>query len=427
MLNNSVLFIALRYIRGSKKQRFATFVAALATLGIAIGVCALVVVSSIMQGLQERLKESILGDCPHVVVRANSSDIPYLLNIRGVNALVPFIEGEAMLQHGSNISMVTLQGERTDSLYISHGYAGEIGLSSRRAASSHDDIDHLQYRIKMPETDRAGYHYGSQYEFVPGRYQLAVNYSTVLELNLDLVDNSKVRLISTRNARYTPFGLTPVQRNFSVVDIINSLDKSQSPIVIGHYDDVRKFFRVKGEENYYRLFLRDPFMVESVTAQLDGKYQYTDWRSRYGDFFKAVGLERISMSIMLCLIVLVAAFNILSSLTMVVSSRVSEIAILKTLGMSNGRLLAVFLLVGMSASIVGSIAGLALGIPLALNAQDMLNVIGISIMSERLPVYIDAGNISIIVALCLGVSLLCTIYPAMYASRSDPARALTSS
>ena len=133
------------------------------------------------------------------------------------------------------------------------------------------------------------------------------------------------------------------------------------------------------------------------------------------------------MTIMLCLIVLVAAFNILSSLTMVVSSRVSEIAILKTLGMNNISLLNVFLLVGMSASFIGSLIGLLLGVPLAFNAQAILNVLGISIMQGELPVIIDFDNILAIVVMCWLVALLCTLYPAYYASKSDPTKHLASS
>lgn len=279
----------------------------------------------------------------------------------------------------------------------------------------------------MPTVDRAGYSYGSQFNLAPGKYELALNYANFMRLNMNFNEDNKVRLISTKNARYTPFGLTPVQRNFKVTDVIESMDKSNAPIVIGNYEDVRKFFRVNYEDNYYRLFLCDPFRIQEVASYLDGTYEYTDWRSRYGDFFKAVSLEKISMTIMLCLIVLVAAFNILSSLTMVVSSRASEIAILKTLGMSNGNLLSVFLLVGMSASIVGSLLGLIMGIPLALNAQSILNALGVSIMQGQLPVNIDVNNVLAIVIICLVVSLLCTLYPAYYASKSDPTKHLANS
>lgn len=490
MSKSAIAFIAWRYIKGSKNQRFASFVAILATLGIAIGVCALIVVSSIMQGLQERLKDSMLNDCAHVVVTASESDLPALLELPHVNALVPFVQGEAMLQYGSDIVMVTLQGTDYSSLFVSHSYASKLGLTSserlefvsdaerlhamKKAGASEQAIERFQssaslaaaekalestrphtvdvmtgsdgeatammqkqreiealkngkdisqpvlFCIPMPRVDSLGYHYGSIYNFPQGAYSLALNYQLIVQLGLDIVTPSKVRLISTQNARYTPFGMTPVQRNFEVTDIINAIDKSAAPTVIGQYTDVRRFLRLNPEQTYYRLYLSDPFLVEEVTERLEGKYAYTDWRERYGDFFKAVGLEKITMSVMLCLIVVVAAFNILSSLTMVVSSRVSEIAILKTIGMTNGALLRIFLLVGMSASIVGSILGVALGIPLALNAQSILHSIGISIVQGDLPIEIAAGNIIIIVALCTVVSLLCTFYPAYYASKADP-------
>ena len=430
-LNHSVLFIALRYIKGSRKQRFASLVALLATLGIAIGVGALIVVSSIMQGLQERLKANILTDCAHIVVQAQERDIPYLLSLPYVNTLAPHVEGEAMMQYGDDITMVTLQATDHNNLYVSPKYATSFGLSSRQVDSftlgKGDKGPPVQAVVKMPAVDRTGYQYGSIFPFIPGNYDLALNYATILQYNIALGGSAKVRLISTQNARYTPFGLTPIQRNFKVMAVINSIDKSAAPTVIGNYEDVRRFLRLNSSDMYYRLYLTDPFVVEHVVSFLDGRYNYTDWRARYGDFFRAVGLEKVTMSLMLCLIVLVAAFNILSSLTMVVSSRVSEIAILKTLGLSNLELLAVFLLVGMSASIVGSLVGLALGIPFALNAQDILSFIGVSIVQGELPIELNISNIVIIVVLCQVVSFLCTFYPAYYASKADPVEHLVHS
>ena len=445
LFSNSIFFIAVRYTRGTKKQRFASFVATLATLGIAIGVCALIVVSSIMQGLQERLKENILSDCAHLVVKAQVQDIPYLLSLNNVNALVPFVQGESMMQFGSEIAMVTLQATDNNSLYLSKDYAQKLGISEQdvanfeqRGVHSGDELkstdEPLTYTtgekvIKIPlmEFDSLGYAYGSLYNFEPGSYHLAVNYMQVSQMGIELSYDSKVRLISTQNARYTPFGITPVARNFEVSALINSLDKSPAPTVVGNYEDVSRFLRLGKGEHYYRLYLSDPFLIEETLSTLDKKFAYTDWRSRYGDFFKAVGLEKISMSLMLCLIVVVAAFNILSSLTMMVSSRVSEIAILKTIGMPSSSILAIFGLLGMSSGIIGSLVGVIAGIPLAYNAQAILSTIGISIVQGELPVVVNPMNIIVICVLSLGVSLLCTFYPSYVAAKADPASNLVNS
>ena len=445
LFSNSIFFIAVRYTRGTKKQRFASFVATLATLGIAIGVCALIVVSSIMQGLQERLKENILSDCAHLVVKAQVQDIPYLLSLNNVNALVPFVQGESMMQFGSEIAMVTLQATDNNSLYLSKDYAQKLGISEQdvanfeqRGVHSGDELkstdEPLTYTtgekvIKIPlmEFDSLGYAYGSLFNFEPGSYHLAVNYMQVSQMGIELSYDSKVRLISTQNARYTPFGITPVARNFEVSALINSLDKSPAPTVVGNYDDVSRFLRLGKGEHYYRLYLSDPFLIEETLSTLDKKFAYTDWRSRYGDFFKAVGLEKISMSLMLCLIVVVAAFNILSSLTMMVSSRVSEIAILKTIGMPSSSILAIFGLLGMSSGIIGSLVGVIAGIPLAYNAQAILSTIGISIVQGELPVVVNPMNIVVICVLSLGVSLLCTFYPSYVAAKADPASNLVNS
>lgn len=445
LFSNSIFFIAVRYTRGTKKQRFASFVATLATLGIAIGVCALIVVSSIMQGLQERLKENILSDCAHLVVKAQVQDIPYLLSLNNVNALVPFVQGESMMQFGSEIAMVTLQATDNNSLYLSKDYAQKLGISEQdvanfeqRGVHSGDEVkstdEPLTYTtgekvIKIPlmEFDSLGYAYGSLFNFEPGSYHLAVNYMQVSQMGIELSYDSKVRLISTQNARYTPFGITPVARNFEVSALINSLDKSPAPTVVGNYEDVSRFLRLGKGEHYYRLYLSDPFLIEETLSTLDKKFAYTDWRSRYGDFFKAVGLEKISMSLMLCLIVVVAAFNILSSLTMMVSSRVSEIAILKTIGMPSSSILAIFGLLGMSSGIIGSLVGVIAGIPLAYNAQAILSTIGISIVQGELPVVVNPMNIVVICVLSLGVSLLCTFYPSYVAAKADPASNLVNS
>ncbi|WP_317382946.1 FtsX-like permease family protein [Anaerobiospirillum succiniciproducens] len=445
LFSNSIFFIAVRYTRGTKKQRFASFVATLATLGIAIGVCALIVVSSIMQGLQERLKENILSDCAHLVVKAQVQDIPYLLSLNNVNALVPFVQGESMMQFGSEIAMVTLQATDNNSLYLSKDYAQKLGISEQdvanfeqRGVQSDDEVkstdEPLTYTtgdkvIKIPlmEFDSLGYAYGSLFNFEPGSYHLAVNYMQVSQMGIELSYDSKVRLISTQNARYTPFGITPVARNFEVSALINSLDKSPAPTVVGNYEDVSRFLRLGKGEQYYRLYLSDPFLIEETLSTLDKKFAYTDWRSRYGDFFKAVGLEKISMSLMLCLIVVVAAFNILSSLTMMVSSRVSEIAILKTIGMPSSSILAIFGLLGMSSGIIGSLVGVIAGIPLAYNAQAILSTIGISIVQGELPVVVNPMNIVVICVLSLGVSLLCTFYPSYVAAKADPASNLVNS
>lgn len=427
-----------------------------------------------MQGLQERLKNNILSDCPHVVVEASPLDIDDLLAIDGVNALAPFIQGEVMLQYQDKIIMATLQGMDYRRLYVSPAYALVLGYTSEQRdffqpSANEPDVmttaqpdaqkrrelmaldprvrfnlnaDYEQesarsvslkserkihFIIRTPTIDSAGYSYGYIHTFPSGTYSLAMNAKNIAQLGMDFMGaNAAVRLTSTRNARYTPFGLAPTQRKFQVVDVIDSIDNASIPIIIGNYEDVRKFFRIPEKQMYYRLFLKDPFDIDKVRPALEGKFNYWDWSERYGDFFKAVALEKITMSVMLCLIIIVAAFNILSSLTMVVSSRVTEIAILKTLGMTRFALLRVFLWVGMSASILGSALGVILGIPLALHAQTILQALGISIVRGELPIDINGWNILLIVSMCLLVSILCTIYPAYHASNTDPVKNLVS-
>lgn len=466
----TVIRLAARYVRGSRKRRFASFVGIFACAGIALGVCALIVVSSVMQGLQDRLKEGILNDTDHITVKASSSDILYLLDIPHVVAVVPFVKGEAMLQYQDHIMIVTLCGMDYNRLYLDQAYAERLGMVSGgrrtlkvpggsqsvsdegseeerwisgsgvvrqgRDAADHKAADpigildskRLQFVIKVPpHGDVLGYRYGSVFNLPEGTFSLAMNASTMADLGISPLSNTdkRVRLISTLNARYTPLGFFPVMRRFTVTDSSANIDNSAIPAVFSNYKDVRAFFRIPENEQYFRLYLEDPFLLEDVKYYLDGRFEYSDWTERFGDFFKAVGLEKITMSVMLCLIILVASFNILSSLTMVVSTGLREIAVLKTLGMSRGGVVAVFFIVGMSSSLLGTLIGVASGIPLALHAQEILAFAGVSIVHGKLPVSIDPFNIMLTVIFCLSVSAVSTLYPAWCAGKTDPVKNLS--
>lgn len=381
--------IAWRYSFSGHQHRFASFVALLSTLGITIGVCALIVVSSIMQGLQSRLKNSILTDTPQLVVLTDSSRLDLLLSLPHVTAAAPYIEGEALLQTEKGVDLITLRGLDRESVKIKD----ESVLPS----------------LKLQIIPKSG-----SFNLV-GDSGIFVKYSS---LGL----GSKVRLLSTKNARYTPLGLTPSQRMFTMVDYLPSVRSSQSFSALGNFDDVRRLFRAKDRDYSVRLWLDDAFNAEEVGRQVhELGFDCYDWTSTQGEFFKAVAMEKVTMSLMLFLIVIVAAFNILSALSMMVSARLQEIAVLKTVGITSGAILRVFMLMGLSCGIIGSLLGCTLGIPLALNSGEILNAVGMNLgLGAQFPVEIDLVNIVLIIAGCLLMSLLCTIYPALKAASTDP-------
>ena len=383
--------IALRYLLARKTHKFASFVALISTIGIALGVSALIVVTSVMQGLQDRLKDNLLGHTPHLIVSSNSTfDAAALKDLPHVIAITPFVTGQALLQSDKGIDLVNVQGE---------------------------DRLNLPSYLKTKET--------SDYKLTQGSFELYADMGLLIKLNLNLHD--KVRLISTQNARYTPLGLTPSQRIFYIKGATPSLSGDNTiPTVTGNYSDIKKLLRISNKSSSYRLYLSDPFLIDETIAKLPHDLTYTTWQESKGDFFKAVAMEKLTMSLMLFLVIIVAAFNILSALAMMVSSRLGEIAVLKTLGMKEKSILLVFIMTGSGCGIVGTLLGLLLGLPLTQNITKITQFLKISVTphSSELPTSISFINILLIIAGALLLSLLCTLYPAYKAAKTDPVQHL---
>ncbi len=391
------LSIALRYAFARQAHKFAFFVAILAALGIAIGVGALITVSAVMQGLQDRLKSAVLSTTPHVVVTLkDDATLPWLLQQPEVIAALPFMQGSVLLQTAHGLQLAQLQGYALEGLRLNQ--AADSAAAAAIAA------------LPTPPEARS---YGL---IAPQNFLISNN----------LTQGSKVRLIATQNARYTPLGLTPSQRWFTVEQAAPlPLPAGSEITLIAALQDVQRLLR--SSEPQVRLFLQDPFLISPLSAKLEqAGLTFSDWRASQGDFFKAVALEKLSMSLMLCLIILTAAFNILSALTMLVSARLREIAVLKTLGLNRLQILAIFMLQGIICAGFGVLLGIICGVPLALNAQSVLALFNITITQGTLPIVVNAGSIVGIALSCLILAALCTLYPALKAASCDPARHLAS-
>ena len=313
------LAISLKYVFNSQAHRFASFVALLSILGITLGVAALIIDTSIMQGLQNNLKQVVLNNTAHVIVKAPYADSDKLLSLDKVVACAPYLEDEVLLQTSKKLALITLAGVDTKNLHIKNGYSKE----SLKLAS------------------------------IPQKGSFALNAQASIYLNNELGLNTKVRLISTKNARYTPLGITPTQRIFTLKEYFPST--SNQTIALGNYDDVRRLLRYPKKYPSVRLWLVDPFEIDKVSKKLSQEgYEFTTWQHSLGEFFKAVAMEKLTMAIMIFLVIVVAAFNILSALSMMVSARLNEIAILKTLGLNNRKILTIFLNAGLFVGVIGT-------------------------------------------------------------------------
>lgn len=376
--------IALQYIFRSKTLKFAKFVAFISVAGIALGVAALIVDTAIMQGLHSNLKSRILSITPHIIAdNFKSSD--KLLEFDDVLAVSPFIQEQALLQTPGGLLLVYVQGIDENNLKLKNGiFKSDLDL------------------VRIPKK---------------GSYQLNAMASVYLDNNIRL--NTQARLISTINSRYTPLGITPSQRIFTLKYYFPSTNTNNSiATVIGNIDDVRRLFRLRENSLKLRIYTKDAFKIDKVKQYLDkNNVSYNLWSDYQGDFFKAIALEKVTMTIMLALIIIVAAFNILSALSMMVTSRLNEIAILKTIGLSDTKIKGIFILMGLIVGVLGTFIGVIIGIPLTYAVVSYMNSMG---TMSAVSASIDMTNLIYVAIGSILMSLIFTLYPASRAAKADP-------
>ncbi len=393
------VFIGLRYLRGRSGDRFSRFVSIMSTIGIMIGVMSLVTVLSVMNGFETQLKNRILGVLPQAVIHQDNektvfSDMApaFLSSIKHVKEVAPVVRSEAIIQSPAQLSAGMLIG------------------------------------IRPQETDPITNHLiGGKLEALqPGKYQIFLGHTLARNMRVSIGD--KVRLMVTGASQFTPLGRIPSQRNFTVAGVFNTGSEVDGQLMIGHIRDIGRLMKFKSDTiSGWRLFLDDPFAVSELASQsLPEGWYWSDWREQRGELFQAVRMEKNMMGLMLGLIVFVAAFNIISALIMVVMEKQSEVAILKTQGMSNNQILAVFMVQGASSGIIGALSGGVLGVLLATNLNQILELTGVALFSVggHLPVVIMPVQIMIVVILAIVLSFLATLFPSYRASSVHPAKAL---
>jgi lipoprotein-releasing system permease protein len=232
----------------------------------------------------------------------------------------------------------------------------------------------------------------------------------------------------TSASQYTPLGRIPSQRMFTVSGLYSTGSDVDAQLIVTHIADAGRLMRYAPEQaSAWRLFFEDPFIVASLSqSTMPTGWQWSDWREQRGELFQAVKMEKNMMGLMLGLIIGVAAFNIISALIMVVMEKQSEVAILKTQGMRDGQILAIFMVQGASSGVIGALVGGSLGVLLASNLNNLLDAMGVALFSfgGELPIVIDELQIGVVVVLAVALSLLATLFPSYRASSVKPAEAL---
>jgi lipoprotein-releasing system permease protein len=405
------LWIGLRYTRAKRRNHFISFISLVSMLGIALGVTALITVISVMNGFEKELRERILGMVAHATVAGvdgGLSDwqtaVEQAEKTPHVIGAAPYVEQEVMLQ-GTRVSGGALRGVRPEM---------ESRVSEIASRTKDGDWQALQ----------------------PGKWNIVLGRELALWLGVDVGDSV---LLYAPMTRVTPVGVVPVTRRFTVVGIFDAgMQEYDRYLAVTHIDDAARLFRMGDQVTGVRLKLDDMFrsweVARDLGTRLGGFYRISDWTREHSNFFRAIKTEKIVMFIILSLIVAVAAFNLVSSLVMLVTDKQSDIAILRTLGMRPGTVMGVFIVQGTLIGVVGIVLGTIGGILLAENVTHVMRglegVLGFQMMPADvyyitdLPSDLHFGDVARIVGTALLFSIIATVYPAWRAARTQPAEAL---
>ena len=407
------LFIGLRYTRAKRRNHFISFISLISMLGIALGVMALIVVLSVMNGFEKELRGRILGMVSHVTVSSLDDSLKdwrilsdEVRNNDEVIGSAPYVEAEAMLSNLSSVSGAIIRG-------IDPEFEPQVS----------EIHSHMTF--------------GKLSDLVSGEYGIVLG--TGLANTLNVVPGDRVTMI-TPQASASPVGLLPRLRRFKVVGLfeIGVYEYDRSSAII-HTEDASRLFRLDGGVTGLRLKLQDmdsaPQVRNKIKKQVGYDYWVSDWTLRHSNYFKAVRTEKTVMFVILSLIVAVAAFNIVSTLMMVVADKQADIAILRTIGMSPVSIMWVFMVQGTVIGVVGTVLGLGSGVVIASYIDVIIPALEQFFQTQFLPtgVYpitelpsdMQKSDVIKISVLSFLVSVLATLYPALRAAKTKPAEALS--
>ena len=406
------LLIGLRYTRAKRRNHFISFISLISMLGIGLGVAALIVVLSVMNGFQKELRTRILGVASHIQITGINGELADWESIAAqaarhpaVRAAAPFIQSQAMFTVDNGVKGVLVRGILPDQEERVADFAKTIKSGS---------LDDLR----------------------PGEFGVVLGADLARSLRVFVGD--KVTVIAPQGS-VTPAGVVPRLKSFRVVGIFEvGMYEYDSGLALIHMADAQKLYQMDDRVSGVRLKVDDLFMAPRVGRELagliDANAWISDWTRSHANFFRAVQIEKNMMFIILSLIVAVAAFNLVSTLVMAVTDKQADIAILRTLGARPLSIMTIFIVQGALVGFIGLGLGIAGGVALALNIDVVVpfiqNLFGVQFLSKEvyyisdLPSDLQWGDVWGVTLIAFVLALLATIYPSWRAARVNPAEAL---
>ncbi len=384
-------------MRGRAADKFGRFVSWLSAIGITLGVAALITVLSVMNGFERSLETSILGFMPQAIVTSvngsldpKAHPVSELADLKQINRVTPLVTGDVVLQSARNVGVGVM-----------------LGITS-------DEYEPL-----------AEYLNGAyRHQLEPGSYNVILGERVAGELGVKRGD--RIRLMVPGASQLTPMGRIPSQRLFTVIGTFASNSEVDGTQILVNQQDAARLMRYPpGHITGWRLYLSEPLAVDSLSLQnLPEGLLWKDWRERKGEFFQAVRMEKNMMGLLLSLIIAVAAFNIITSLGLLVMEKQGEVAILQTQGLVRRQVMAIFMIQGAGAGIIGTLLGTGLGVLLSSQLNNLMPLIGLLTSGVELPVAIEPLQVVTIAISAMAIALLSTLYPSWRAAAVQPAEAL---
>lgn len=410
MFRPYTVFIGARYTAAKRKNHFISFISLSSMIGLMLGVAVLITVLSVMNGFDRELRQRILGMVSHATIQgyggiSNWERVAqHAMEFPEVVAAAPFIHAQGMVTSRGNVQGIMLNGiqpeaETEVSIVDEHMVRGTLG-----------DLKAGEFGIVIGE--------------------MLANY-----LQVDI--GGKVTVILPE-ASITPAGVIPRLKRFTVVGVFRVGAELDANLTYIHLEDAAKLARLGDQVEGVRLKLADLFQAQQVAWQIAGSlgsnYYATDWTRTHGNLFSAIRMEKTMIGLLLTMIVAVAAFNIISTLVMVVTDKKADIAILRTMGMTPRGIMSIFIVQGALIGVIGTVLGTVLGVLAALNVSALVagleTLLGTRFLNpdvyfiSDLPSELIWSDVVVISGVAFVLSLLATIYPAYRAAKVEPAEAL---